>query len=633
MNILWMSDSPTSPSGFGNVTRHVCAGLAGRGNRVSILGWQAHGNPSAWQNCTLYPVRLNSFGADVLLNYLQKIRPDILITLADVWWLTYITNPSIANFMRTAGIPWALYYPIDGDMGDLRLPPSWVRILKAVDLPIAMSAYGLEVSRANLVTPEYIPHGVDTRVFCPAADKAEAKRKLDCEGRFVVLSDARNQPRKLLPRTLEIFRRFAEEKPDVLLHLHCDPDDPAARTPEYHYALRQDIAFLDLEDKVRLSAGMQIGRGLDLTDLAAIYQAADIHLLASWGEGFGLPTLQAASAGVAPMASDYTASRELVLGHGVPIRVQHFLTDQFGIRRALIDIDDAVNLLDRFYKDRVLLSEMSRAARRFAEEYDWEPITAQWNDLLHRRLPQLRARVREPVHVAPLDLNRRGNTSAATWSTPARSFMPLLPEGAHVQVRVVESKAGELAVGVLRDASAFSHALTIPVTLPPANPADPFMKARVTGCVYLASEQDAAVVRQLSRIFPGLNAWSTMAFELGPSLASANAGRPVHVKVVPAGTADFRRHLSASTLALDLAGCDAQLPALAAELHVPYVGMPPHNGLAELWQELRLNETGERKAARLARTMLTDQSAAAHCCALAHERLTAMARAEGRMEN
>jgi glycosyltransferase involved in cell wall biosynthesis len=85
-----------------------------------------------------------------------------------------------------------------------------------------------------------------------------------------------------------------------------------------------------------------------LTRLVALYQAADVHLLASAGEGFGLPTLQAAAAGVVPLASDYSGSRELVSGHGEAIRVRHFVLDTSGLRRALIDIDDAVDKLDAY---------------------------------------------------------------------------------------------------------------------------------------------------------------------------------------------------------------------------------------------------------------------------------------------
>jgi glycosyltransferase involved in cell wall biosynthesis len=234
-------------------------------------------------------VRFDRFGADVLLNYLSRLRPELLITLSDVWWLTYIANPGIANFMRAAGIPWVLYYPVDGDMGHGRLPPSWGHILRTVNLPVAMSWYGKEVSEANGVRPAYVPHGVDCNVFKPPADKRAAKRALGYEGHFVIPSDARNQPRKMLPRLLDIFRRFSAGKDDVLLHLHCDSNDPAAQSPEYQYNLSADVNFLDLVDKVRFTSGMSMAKGVALNELAAVYRASDVHLLTSWGEGLACP--------------------------------------------------------------------------------------------------------------------------------------------------------------------------------------------------------------------------------------------------------------------------------------------------------------------------------------------------------
>jgi len=391
MRVLWMSDSPTIPTGFGNATQCVCTGLADRGHDVSILGWVMQGQPIPWHNCMLYPATPWHHGipyqrgldTNEMLQYLHQLQPDVLITQGDVWWLRYIIDSALADFMHTAGIPWILYYPVDSDMGENRLPSSWVRILKNVDLPIAMSRYGRDVTQANGVEPDYISLGVDTKVFQPPADKQVAKQILGYEGKFVILSDARNAPRKLLFRTLEIFRHFAVDKDDAILHLHCDPDDPGASCPEYCYNLRSDIAFLNLTEKVSLTTDMSIfpeppieqpthiyqaisnliRPRLPLAQLAQIYQAADVHLLASSGEGFGLPTLQAAASGVVPLASDYTASRELVLNHGEVISVRHFLPDPFGLRRALIDIEDAVSKLERLYQDRALLACKAQSAR------------------------------------------------------------------------------------------------------------------------------------------------------------------------------------------------------------------------------------------------------------------------------
>jgi glycosyltransferase involved in cell wall biosynthesis len=138
-----------------------------------------------------------------------------------------------------------------------------------------------------------------------------------------------------------------------------------------------DINFLKLSRKVRFTRDFTAGRGISLQRLAALYQAADVHLLSSFGKGFGIPTLQAAAADVVPLAAAYSASKELVQGHGEAIRVSHFVRLQSEMRCALIDIDDAVRRLDRLYHDRSLLRSRSQAARCFAESYNWDQIVPQ----------------------------------------------------------------------------------------------------------------------------------------------------------------------------------------------------------------------------------------------------------------
>lgn len=585
-----MSDTPVMPSGYGYITQYVCAGLTDCGHHVSILGRQMPSQPVPFYHRVLF---YHVSSANELLDYLRQLQPDVLVIAADVWWLAYFNHPVITEFLHTANIPQILYYPIDGDTGEKHLPPSWVRILKSVDLPIAINRYSRDVTQANGVEPAHIPLGIDTKVFQPPADKDLAKQALGYEGKFVVLSDARNQLHSLLPRTLEIFQRFAADKDDVILHLHCDPDDPIARSPEYYYDLRSDIAFLNLTEKVCLTKNMPILTGPPLEQLAHIYQAADVHLSISWGEGFGLSTLQAAAAGVAPLASDYTASQEFVKNHGEAIHVRQCLLDQFGLRRALVDIDDAVSKLEKLYRDRQLLTRKAQRAREFALSYDWGRILSQWEELLQREVACRRTSLHFSTNVSGIPDDAHTEEGMSNF---ARS----------------EHKAGELEAKLRQDMQP-ERILRIPVTLPLAK-----SKQRIPGYVYAASQCDVLGVLALQRIFPGLKVWSTVQLDFGSSLSN---GKPLEVKVVQAKSPEYRPNLALSTLALDMDNFDPQLPVEAAKLGVPCIGLAQQQEQVWLWPNLSLAKPDPLMAAELGRQMLTDQGVATDVCLTARQRL------------
>lgn len=498
MRILWISDSPTSPSGFGAVTAAVCRRLADRGHRVEIVGWQTRDTSTRWEGIPVHPVRHDLFGADVLLGYLMRFNPQFVVTLADVWWMAFMADPAVQRWLDLSGARWALYYPIDGADADGRLPPGWIRMLKTADVPIAMSRFGVDVSAACGVDARYIPHGCELSIFAPPADKAAAKARLGYEDTFVVLSDARNQPRKLLPRTLEIAAAFAAGKDDVVVHLHADPDDDAASSDLYSYRLREDIEALGLGGRVRLTQNfrMRAARGLPLDELGALYQAADAHLLCSWGEGFGLPNLQAASAGVVPIAVAYSASRELVEGHGYAVPPESSVVDEFGLVRCLISREGAINALDELYWDRDLLARRSQASRTFAEDYGWDEVVDSWDEILATTPPR-----RRPAQSRTFEWVGGAQASGAAAEpdlAPAATVFSSLPEGTTVSVRMAERRQGELAAEIRRDAFVEGDELSIPVRLRPSFDGAP--RAKV-GSV-LCAPADVGVAAALQELFP-----------------------------------------------------------------------------------------------------------------------------------
>src|ERR1022692_724204 len=583
MRVLWISDSPDTPSGFGNVTRFVCSGLAKRGHSVNILGWQTK-EISSWNGCNVYPAS-GALGSHSLFPFLVRHRPEIVIALGDVWWLPYFSAPHVRRQMELADTPWALYFPIDGDTIEERLPVSWVELLREVDIPIAMSEYGQRIVKQCGLSSHYIPHGVDLNVFCPPANREEAKARIGCEGKFLVLSDSRNQPRKMLPRLLEIFAKFSVDRRDAVLHLHTDPDDEFTKSGIYSYDVRADLRHLGIESKVRFTPGMTMkhGGGVPLGELATYYQAADVHLLASSGEGFGLPTLQAAAAGAVPMAGAYSASKELVEGHGAAIEIAEWSENEFGIRRALIDVDDAVKKLAVFYGNRGLLGEHSARSRQFAMSYGWDKIVDQWDGLL-RSVSKGTRRIVKVSQSHPL----------------AEELMSrMVPQGAgtSIKVNVVERQFGRLESGIVADTKGHLSDVRIPAVQEACRVAN-LRVMRSPGYLGVAPG-DQGIFLELKDIFPILAGWV-------PDFSGVGEAGDESLRMVRLSRSEAARYeLGQSVLLLNVSGeiCEATLID-AALYGVPCIGTEGSEGQRWLWPELAAESLED--AVRLGRRLLTN---------------------------
>jgi glycosyltransferase involved in cell wall biosynthesis len=583
MRVLWISDSPDTPSGFGNVTRFVCEGLAKRGHSVSILGWQtleAHD----WNRCKVYPAA-GTLGSGSFFPFLVRHRPEIVIALGDVWWLPYFSAPHVRRQMELTDTPWALYFPIDGDTAEGCLPASWVDLLREVDIPIAMSQYGQRTVQQCGLTCHYIPHGVDLDVFCPPPDREEAKGRIGYAGKFLVLSDSRNQPRKMLPRLLDVFAKFAVNRPDALLHLHTDPNDEFVKSGVYSYDIQADLRHLGIESKVRFTPGMKMkrGGGVALDELASYYRAADVHLLASSGEGFGLPTLQASAAGAVPMAGAYSASLELVEGHGASIEIAKWSENEFGIRRGIIDVDDAVKKLTAFYYDRALLNQCSANARQFALSYAWNKIVDQWDALLR----SVGSRARRIVR----------STQAHPLVGKLMSEIAPPGTGASVKVNVVERQFGRLESAILADTQGRLSDVRIPAVQEPCQVA----KLRVlrSPAHIGVAPGDCGIFLDLKSIFPILTGWV-------PGVAGAEPTADESLTVVRLQCSEEARYkVAQSILLLNVSGEFSEATLIDAALYgVPCIGTPQSGAQQALWPELTAEDPAD--ALRLARMLFTN---------------------------
>jgi glycosyltransferase involved in cell wall biosynthesis len=95
-------------------------------------------------------------------------------------------------------------------------------------------------------------------------------------------------------------------KPDAMLYMHCTVDDPAG------HQIIPMIQQLRLNGFVGVPENMAVGKGVPDEQLNLYYNAFDVFTLPTGGEGWGLPILEAMSAGCPVLVTDYSAHVQYV---------------------------------------------------------------------------------------------------------------------------------------------------------------------------------------------------------------------------------------------------------------------------------------------------------------------------------
>jgi D-inositol-3-phosphate glycosyltransferase len=227
---------------------------------------------------------------------------------------------------------------------------------------------------------EVVPPGVDHHLFSPEG-RSEARATLGLGAGPVLLFAGRIQPLKgadVAVRTLAALRQGTDTRPSdragpILLVVGgpsgVDGDAELAR-------LHDLVDALGLDDQVRFVPPQPHGR------LALYYRAADVCLVPSRSESFGLVALEAAACGTPVVAAAVGGLRTLV-AHGV----SGFLVEGRDPR-------DYAGHVARLLGDPALAAAMSAEATARAGGYRWSIAAARlrrlYADLTARRLVECR---------------------------------------------------------------------------------------------------------------------------------------------------------------------------------------------------------------------------------------------------
>jgi len=327
VKILWVSDGE-APTGFARVAHNLIENLDQKKFDIHHLAINYRGDPHEnwWK---LYPAATGGdlWGFGRFINLIQVIKPDIIFLLNDPWVIQNYLAKIIEAKTQIPGIeliPVVSYFPVDAREHDIIWFRDYAELVKktCVYTEFAKEVI-LETGSINPTQIELLPHGANPEIFYKIPDMVQGgkliktgkqlareeifpiKDKPEFLNSFVILNANRNQPRKRIDITLRAFAAFARGKPkNVKLYLHMGIQDMGWDIVR----LAQRYGF---DDRLVITSLNRNLPGVPDDRLNLIYNACDIGLNTSMGEGWGLTSWEHAATGAPQIVPEHSALPEI----------------------------------------------------------------------------------------------------------------------------------------------------------------------------------------------------------------------------------------------------------------------------------------------------------------------------------
>ena len=357
-------------------------------NNENMIMVKESGNTAMFENVVFHNIIDKDKQKEIFEKIVTTFKPHIVFTITDPWHLEIVAYSSLKESYY-----WIMYTTLEVPFYTDRVcSPSKLtkrnyisihEIFKKVDLIIPVTNMGKQFfidMKFNNVCTTNIYNGLDIDKKCNLSlKKSEIFKGQVNDDDFLFMTMGVNSERKMLDHTLLIFSKFLKtlDKPEKCkLYLHSNVYYSFGGTD-----LVQVIYDLDIGNNI-------IALGNDtLTakeELYKFYKVCDCYMAYPGGEGFSYGFAESMMHGKPVIYSNYGGHPEFATNGGLSVKIKEYrYAMKMGIKWGITDVDDAVDIMMRIYKDEQLRKDLGNSGEKWVKvNLDWSVIYGKLNNVL-----------------------------------------------------------------------------------------------------------------------------------------------------------------------------------------------------------------------------------------------------------
>jgi glycosyltransferase involved in cell wall biosynthesis len=383
------------------------AEVGGRENVAQFAWFGLEGGPIPFEGFLIYPKVKDPYGNDVIGWHALDFGANWVITLIDSWVLRRTAE-------EVAPALWTPYIPVDSTP----VPEKVLEGIQGAYKPLVFSKWGQQELLDAGVESMYIPLGVEPSAYrILPRDEVTNFRNTTLGGAehvtVMVSANSAFPDRKAFQYALPAWAEFAKDKPNAVLYLHTEPT-----VADGGIDLVRLGESLGIEDKLRFPKWYQYRMGYPPKFLSLLYNAADVLLAPSRGEGFGIPIIEAQACGTPVVTTNFSSMPELVRwGHAVePVARDRTFLNAWQVIPDVRGITDALQTEYAIAEGNGGRKDEKRRAETqdiIHAEYSWDVIVRDFWRPLAREIAEATGPAQgRPSAVRPIEVATRRKAAA-----------------------------------------------------------------------------------------------------------------------------------------------------------------------------------------------------------------------------